>query len=118
MLKEKKQTKSIQENSTNLHHYCILREDLPYGVSHAQLLHAAGESNPGAKHAYAVVLSVPHSKLMNIKEDLSKIGIKHICIYESDLPYDGELTAIGIEPLVKSENKNLRRIVAGLKLLR
>lgn len=100
------------------HHYCIMRNDLPVGDSHAQLLHAAGESNPKGEKCYAVVLSVSHEELIDIQKKLSDNQIRHIPVYESDPPYFGELTAIGIHPLIKSENKNLRRIVSGIKLLR
>ncbi len=104
--------------NNDFHHYCILRDDLPLGVSHAQLLHAAAESNPDNKSCYAVVLSTSREHLLDIEKKLCDLEIGHKAIRESDAPYNGDLTAIGICPLVKSKSKDFRRIVAGIKLLR
>jgi len=100
------------------YHYCIVRNDLPIGVTAAQLVHAAGESNPGGQHSHAVVLGVPKENLLDIEVKLSDAGITHVAVREPDSPYNGELMAIGIVPVFRSKNKDLRRIVSGLKLLR
>ena len=104
---------------TDLYHYCIARENLPRGVIAAQLVHAAGESNPKGQHSYAVVLSASsEAELLDIEKKLCEAEISHVAVRESDAPYNGELMAIGINPVIRSSNKRLRRIVSGIKLLR
>lgn len=102
----------------DLYHYVILRDDLTPGQAIAQTIHAAGESNPAGLHSYAVALSVPKEKLKEIEQRLCETDINHVAVYEPDSPFDGEITAIGISPIFKSKNKDLRRIVSGLKLYR
>lgn len=106
-----------------LHHYIIVRNDLPVGTKCAMIVHAAGESccNFGTlpKETCAVVLSVENEEqLYNIEEQLKKNNIDFKSIFEPDEPYNGQFMAIGISPIVRSENKDFRRIVSRLKLLR
>ena len=101
---------------TDLHHYCILRKDLDIGALAAQLLHAAGESNPGGLHSFAVALW--SNDLEVIEAKLIEAEIPHASIRESDPPFYGELVAIGIHPCIRKENKKLRQIVAGLSLIK
>lgn len=104
---------------TSLYHYCVTRDDLPKGVVAAQLVHAAGESNPEGQHSYAVVLSVSsEDRLIDIEKKLCEAEILHKAVREPDAPYNGELMAIGINPLLRSENRDFRRIVSGIKLLK
>jgi hypothetical protein len=84
----------------------------------AQLVHVAGESNPQSKHAYAVALWTSPKNLESIEEKLIACGVTYAAIREPDEPYNNQLMGIGIEPCDRSINKDLRRIVSGLKLIR
>jgi len=100
-----------------LHHYVIVRADLPLGVLGAQIVHAAGESSdrvPSGTHA--VCLSVPDEEaLVRIEERLDRYDVPHVAIREPDAPYHGALMTIGIPPMVRTTN--LRRAVSRLPLL-
>lgn len=101
------------------HHYVIVRNDLSFGIQSAMIVHAAGESGWPPPKTHAVCLVVENeNELKNIESQLKNNRIKHKSIIESDEPYNNELMAIGIAPLIRSKNKELRRIVSGLKLLR
>lgn len=103
----------------DIYHYCVTRNDLPLGVIAAQLVHAAGESNPGGEHSYVVVLSVSSKEeLLDIEKKLCDANIVHVAVREIDSPYNGELMTIGINPIFRSKNKQFRRIVSGIKLLK
>ena len=102
-----------------LHHYCIMRRDLPMGVFAAQLIHAAGESNPEGIHSYAVALWVDDEEELAAKEArLLEHDIPHVAVREPDAPWDNQLMAIGVCPIDRSTNKQLRKIVAGLPLIK
>lgn len=101
-----------------LHHYCIIRKGLPVGVIAAQLVHAAGESNPEGKHSYSVVLCANKDKLEIIESKLKNLGVSHVSVRETDAPYNGELLAIGINPFVKENNPKLKQVVKRLSLLK
>lgn len=93
-------------------HYCIVRSDLPSGFSDAQQGHAFGESGaewalangkPIPKHTFAIVLAVKDEEhLRKISWDLAIAGIRFNLIIESDPPYSGQATAIGIWPTDRS----------------
>jgi len=100
------------------HHYCIVQEGLPIGVTAAQLVHAAGESNPEGKKCYSVVLSANEDKLAFIESMLSQNQISHVAVREPDSPYDGRLMAIGIHPCIRHLSDELRKIVGKLPLLK
>ena len=92
---------AINENSTPLTHYVIIRRDLPIGFISAQLVHAAGESVSGSlpQGTFAVVLEVEDEpRLRELANNLQIGDIKHTLITEVDAPYTGQATAIGIEP--------------------
>ena len=101
-----------------LHHYCIVREDVPWGVQAAQLAHAAGQTGgPAAIGAHVVVLGVPdEATLERVRARRSALGVPHRAIHEPDRPWFGALMAIGIEPMCR-RNPHLRRAVARLSLL-
>lgn len=104
---------------SDLYHYCVLRNDLPLGVFSAQLIHIAGESNPGGKHSYAVALYARDEEhLASIEAKLIEKEILHVSVREIDSPYFGALMGIGIVPFDRTTNKPARRIVAGLKLIK
>lgn len=101
-----------------LHHYVIVRADLPLGVLAAQIVHAAGESGPAVSGTHAVVLSVAgEMDLERVEQQLREAGIQHAAIREPDHPWSGALMAIGVPP-TDASNPNLRRIVRRLRLLK
>lgn len=101
-----------------LHHYCIVREDVSWGVQAAQLAHAAGQTGGhAALGAHVVVLGVPNERVLErVRVRLSSLGVAHRAIHEPDAPWFGALMAIGIEPMDR-RNPHLRRAVARLSLL-
>jgi hypothetical protein len=99
-----------------LHHYCIVRSDLDIGTISGQLIHAAGESNPGGKHCHSVALM--SDNLEKIEQDLKNSSIDHVAVREPDFPFNNDLLAIGICPCNRSSNKELRRIVSNLPLVK
>lgn len=84
----------------------------------AQIVHASGESikEKLTPNTNAVVLSVEDEKhLRLIAKQLSIEGIPHVQVLEIDEPFDGQMTAIGIVPLL---NRNIvRKIFSSLPLL-
>lgn len=103
-----------------LHHYVIVRNDLPRGVMVAQVVHAAGESvdGPVPPGTHAVALAAPDEPtLARVEDRLVEHGIPHHAVREPDSPWEGALMAIGIEPMV-ANNPNLRRVVKRLRLLK
>ena len=100
----------------SLTHYCILREDLPFGAQAAQLIHAAGESSPGdlPEGTYAVALAAKSEKHLEfLEEKLRRLAIPHVAIREPDR--DHELMAIGLYPV--EDRRSIRRVVGNLPLL-
>lgn len=102
-----------------LHHYCLIRKDLPIGPQFAQLIHAAGESNPDGLRSYAVALYVDNEEQLKEKEaQLLHHDIKHTAVREPDEPWNNQLMVVGINPIDRSTSKPLRKIVAGLGLVK
>jgi len=101
-----------------LHHYVVVRDDLPRGVLAAQVVHAAGESArlvaalPAGTHA--VVLAASGEGLGALELALAAAGVAHAAVREPDAPYCGQLLAIGIAPAPRAA---LRRYVGRLPLL-
>jgi peptidyl-tRNA hydrolase len=84
----------------------------------AQITHAAGESAPRRLPAgtYAIVLAVDDATALEaLSARLSAAGVRHTVIRENDEPYNGEATAIGVEPAQRSI---LKRHFSSLPLLR
>lgn len=105
-------------HSDVLHHYIIVREDLPRGIQAAQIAHAAGESSPGKlpSGTHVVVLACKNERELNAASaKLSNSGLRHVRIEEPDAPYNGALMAIGFEPASKEV---MRRHLSSLPLLR
>lgn len=103
-----------------LHHYVIVREDLPLGTLGAQLIHAAGESvvEPVPKGTYAICLSVPNEAALERTEQcLQENDVPHVAVREPDKPWCGAIMTIGIRPM-SATNPNLRRVVKRLPLLK
>lgn len=97
----------------------VVRDDLPRGVLAAQVVHAAGESSPGAlpEHTHAVVLAAKHEcQLLQVEEELLARSIAHVAIREPDAPWNGQLMAIGVVPL--ADRTKLQPITKKLRLLR
>lgn len=96
----------------------IVRTDLPVGAAAAQIVHAAGESSPGnlPGGTFAVVLGVPsETALVVIKEKLQVAGLSFVPIVECDAPYEGQLMAIGLRPIMRSVG---RKVLSNLPLYR
>lgn len=113
-------------------HYILVRKDLPFGVTLAQVGHAAGESmGKWAEHlkdrsvhyppTSIVVLGVPNLRSLRYWEKKlwglvnSQANIYFTSIHEPDAPYNGELMAIGIWP---GEKDKLGPIFKRLKTYR
>lgn len=95
-----------------------MRKDLPLGILVAQITHAAGESirHPLPHGTFAIVLAVPNENtLRDLSRTLEYKGIQHVLITESDPPFSGEATAIGVEPNLRNA---LKRHFSSLPLLR
>lgn len=81
-------------------------------------MHAAGESSPGnlSSGTYAVVLSTEDDlELMQVADRLRAAGLEHVCIFESDAPWLGQLMAIGVKPLLRSQG---RKVLSSIPLYR
>ncbi len=81
-------------------------------------MHAAGESiqGPLPPNTNAVVLAVDNEhQLREIAAKLSIQGVPHILIRETDEPYAGQCTAIGVVPL--EDRSKIKKIVSSLNLL-
>jgi hypothetical protein len=101
-----------------LHHYVVVRKDLPLGTLAAQVVHAAGESAPGnlPEGTYAVVLAArDEAHLRAIADQLDAAAVPLVRIVESDAPHQGALMAVGLRPCQKGD---VRRHLSSLPLLR
>lgn len=105
------------QSGKTLHHYVIIRADLPSGVRLAQSIHAAGESSDGplptGTYAYALAAR-DEDHLFEIANRLWDAEIPHKVISEPDAPYDGQAMAIGIWPTYDKER--IRKVVSDLPL--
>ncbi|UCC74923.1 MAG: hypothetical protein JSV86_10350 [Gemmatimonadota bacterium] len=102
-----------------LTHYVIVRADLPIGLQAAQIVHAAGESvvRRVPRGTNAVVLAVPsEDALRDVSTTLTDHRVDHATIIESDPPYTGQMTAIGVRPV--RDRYTVRRCLSSLPLLR
>lgn len=102
-----------------LHHYCVVRSDVPFGTQLAQLVHAAGESvrAPVPPTTHAVVLHAEsEADLLRLEQTLKDSGFSFVAIREPDAPWLGQLMAIGVEPQIRS--KQLKKLMSGFKLAR
>lgn len=100
-------------------HYLIIRRDLPFGVTLAQLAHAAANSMadyivaktedadgmfygtifPEYKGMTVVVLGVRSlNRLRKAAYRLEAKGVKHTIVREPDQPWNGQMMAVGIWP--------------------
>lgn len=96
-----------------------MRKDIPIGLAAAQVVHAAGESalSRVPKGTHAVVLQVDNQlNLKTISNQLDDKSIDHVVISESDKPYCGELTAIGLMPITSEERDEVKKVLSSLKL--
>jgi peptidyl-tRNA hydrolase len=80
-------------------HYILVRRDLPFGVTLAQVAHAAAESNNLAGHCTVAVLGVRNeNRLKKISYKLKSKEVAHVDIREPDAPWNGQLMAVGVVP--------------------
>ena len=101
-----------------LHHYIVVRRDLPLGVLASQIVHAAGESpvERVKSGTHAVVLGVEReSDLVQVSDALKLHGIPHTLIEEPDPPFCNQAMAIGVVPIEKSK---VKRVLGRLSLLK
>ena len=95
----------------------MVREDLPKGFLAAHVAHAAGESGPAPPGTIAVVLGVANeAELLAIEARLVARGIPHVLIRENAGPFDGQATAIGVNPT--TDRKAVGKAVSSLRLVR
>lgn len=81
-------------------------------------MHAAGESSPGnlPEGTYAVVLGVPNEDaLRSVAARVRGAGLACTEIVESDEPHAGQLMAVGLVPVPRSQG---RKILSSLPLYR
>lgn len=90
-----------------LHHYVVVRRDLPLGVVLAQVAHAAGESfyrltTPDgfqADQTVAVVLGARNEhRLKRLRDALATAHVGHVVIVEVEGEYAGQIMAVGLVP--------------------
>lgn len=97
-----------------LHHYVVVRADLPPGLQAAQVIHAAGESAlltaslPPGTHAVALHAD-GEAALVALGRALDGAGFACAKIYENDPPYAGQLMALGVAPLERTSK--LKRLL-------
>lgn len=104
-----------------LHHYVIVRGDLPRGLQAAQIIHAAGESAVLTNHVptgtHAVALEADDEAALDAaRRALDAANIPHVCVVENDAPYTGQLMAIGVAALRRTPK--LKRILGRFKLIK
>jgi hypothetical protein len=100
--------------------YAIMRKDLSGGPLLAQLGHALTEclgkdDVPLPLDTRIVVLEATKEQLAGVAMLLSKDGIPHRAVLESDCPLEGVITGIG---LVTRERERLRPILGELRTWR
>lgn len=104
---------------SNLHHYIIVRRDLPVGAQLAQACHAAGES-PGPRPAPGTTVVVLHAAdehhLRLIQDRLLKAGLAFGTVIEcdDDEDYPGQLMSIGLAPV--TDRSAVRKVLSSLPL--
>jgi hypothetical protein len=112
---------SVAGAASLLHHYVVLRADLPVGAKVAQCVHAAGNSavllgRPLPPDTHAVVLSVPDEQtLLGLAGRLGVEDIPHVLITEPAAPFNNQATALGIVPI---NRERVRRLLSKFPLLR
>jgi len=88
-------------------------------VRFAQLIHAAGESSPGdlPTNTHAVALeAASEAELLDLEERLLSLDIPHTAIREPWAPYNNQLMAIGIRPMVR--DTILKKLMSGFPLVK
>lgn len=78
---------------------------MPVGVAAAMIVHAAGESSTGDLDlgTYAIVLATKSEKELQDRLEILKVNkVDFTPIYEPDLPWNGQLMAIGLKPIPRN----------------
>jgi len=92
---------------------------MSFGTICAQLAHSIGESCLNGPHpdgTYALVLAAKdEADLLSIQGELLQLDVSHKLIREPDFPFNGESTAIGLVPMLRS---SLPKFLRKLPLLR
>lgn len=83
----------------------------------ANTVHAAGESVGVPSGTFAVALATAGSdELEDVRARLETLGIPHAAIVETQGEFQGQLMAIGIEPV--KDRAVLRKVVSSLPLVK
>lgn len=84
----------------------------------AMLVHAAANSAQGTQpDTHVVVLAASDEQaLQALSNELTLSAIPHVAFHEPDVPYCGQLMAVGICPL--GERRMVRRFLRGFSLVR
>lgn len=133
-----------EQTASPLTHYIVVRHDLPLGVVAAMITHAAGESfyffarsrssakehrldkpegggsSPSGiasiKDTRAVVLrATDGGHLIDLLPKLKKLSLAFVLIEETEGIYAGQPMAIGLHPVVRTEE--IRKMFNGYQLL-
>lgn len=111
-------------------HYLIVRRDLPFGVTLAQVAHAAADSmedwicsekyvligDRNFEPMTVVVLGVRNELSLRARErKLKRLKIPYVGVREPDEPWNGELMSIGVWP---GERDQLEPIFKNLQAFR
>jgi hypothetical protein len=91
---------------------------MPVGPRDAQLAHAIGQSvdGPHPNDTFVVILVVPdEASLEREAKRLVTAGVSLARVIETDGPYTGQLTAVGLH---LGRKEALRRFVSSIPLLR
>lgn len=91
---------------------------MPLGFQAAQIVHAVGDSvqEPHQPGTNAVVLSVSSElEIRVVAKKLQLAGIPHTIIQEIDMPWNGQITAIGLVPT--ADRAAIKKILSSLPLL-
>lgn len=89
-------------------HYIVVRSDIPVGVTAAMIAHAAGESSTGDLDpgTYAIVLTVKSEKeLQEVFGILEVNKVDFTPIYEPDPPWNNQLMALGLKPILRNAGR-------------
>ena len=104
--------------------YIVLKESNRFGVYACQAAHAAGESilqphpngyDPSEIHV-VVLVAKSSDDLESLGMVLRTLDVPHVVIRETDPPYNGVATAVGIAPTC--DRDSVKQLVAGFKVLR
>lgn len=100
---------------TKVHHYIVVRVDLPIGMICSYVAHAAGETGgPAAKDAHVVVLGAAGlADIEQISARLKAAGVEHVTIDEDGVPM-----SIGCFPIDRRARPAIAKALSSIPLVR